>query len=269
MTSSEKVAEAAMDSFWCHYEAGDFDAGIALLKGFGHRKNAVDFVLSPDNYYIPNLRGTELKRPTSVSDEKIPVMALEPGVTYTFERPYLHDLQRVGLMMAGYSDQGIAGIDASFRRLQNEQIEITPKTGGKNTFTLLRSDDTAGKNIQCRPGLVINASGEAGKLADEHAEVVLHEVVHLAQGLSNPVYPDELSHRFAKEFQAYAVQATLARSWNMPYSPSSHKAGAVDLARKRYMGESEYVPKPLRVGYATSRRGYCSVGCAISAKQNY
>ncbi len=242
MTESHRIAEAAMDSFWEFKELGEFDRGFEMLRSFGLRPNVVEFVTSPDSYYFPNQRGNQLIRPKSVSDEKIPVVALEVGEKYWFEAPALHSLQRNALLLAGCTLNDVELLDREFAA---HGTSIEGSGGVAGTGSVARSLETSPKlpekRIESGPRLILNIDRTATPGQIDFSPIALHEITHVAQTLSEPFWKDDY---LRAELEAYAVQATLMFSDRVPYDTSIAMAGTVDNFRRKWLGKDEFETTP-------------------------
>lgn len=228
------VAQETMDIFWNHFDKGHMNRSIAILRGIGYSAAALDVVLDKGAYYFPEHSGDDSLRPGDVSGDTIPIVALNRERTYDFEVPKLHSLQQ------NYLDA--AGIDSAFFE-KSEPATISSSAGSSNDASvsrqLFRPEGTS-LNIESRPTMVFNPDLTRQKLAPICASAVMHELVHLAQSLSDPIWEDEALAR--KELEAYAVQAELVDSYYVDYSLNTAMAGHVNLHRKRYLGEHGFTP---------------------------
>lgn len=240
MIELDRAAAATMDALWQYREAGEFDLSIELLRGLGHSPVAVEFALDPDNYYFPNRRGNNFVHPRGIDESKIPVFTLESGRVYTFEKPSLHYLQRIALSEAQLSHWAIRDADKEF----GEQADSLSASGGKPGSASMRVRkatvrDLPDGQIESKPALIFNAAEGSTTIEPFCAGVAMHEVVHIAQTLSDPVrFPKQLR----LELEAYAVQSQLIHSETVPYSMFTIMACEVDSFRQKYLGPDEFEP---------------------------
>lgn len=244
MTAQRNAAEATMNSFWTLYEAGRFQDSVNVLHALDYPAEVVDFTLNPDSYYFPNQRGSDFIRPTSVSDDLIPIVALEENRAYHFERPALHRLQKIALERSGFSELAIQKTARGFAAYNDV---ITSSGGGhgsaSNYFKLLPTDKP-NTYIESKPVLTFNIDPSVKDPENEHTGVVIHEFTHLVQTLTDPIREVSDHDDLREELEAYAVHAALVKSYAVPYTLATAMAGTVDIFRRKYLGENEFDPTP-------------------------
>lgn len=241
MRELERVAEATMDKLWEHYEAGHLDESIGVFKSFDYSEEAVDFSLDPDSYYFPNHRDGKLVRPQTISDDKIPVLALENDRTYEFTHHTVHPLQQKALGRAGIHASELHKVTADLKNIGNKIATSGHSHGAASTYFGVSNILPYDHGITSKPALLFDVS-RSEKLPEAFcASVALHELVHVAQILSCPKY-DTPKRELRKELEAYAVQATLVSSLEVDYSLSTAMAGTVDMFRRKHLGKTEYEP---------------------------
>lgn len=229
-----------METFWQYRQQGVFDKPVNLLATLGYAPEIVAYSLDPDSYYVPNERSGRLVTPAGVSSDKIPVIALELGTKREFDRPVLHYLQRTALRGAGYTAHDVTKVE---RRLGHGAFKVTGSGGGHGTasiFARITDMPRTTKQVKSRPMLIFNVDPLQLPSDPICGGVVLHELVHVVQDLSDPFYEPSLNLK--NELEAYAVEARLITEWAFPYSTAIAMAGTVDTARKRYLGETNFVP---------------------------
>jgi len=238
MLQVERVAEANMEAFWSHHAAGHFDESMVVLGSLGYRQDALDFALDPSSYYFPNWRGDRLARPAGVTSDQLPVVALEKGSTYHFEKPSLHRLQRCALEAAGFSRPSLRDIERDFAE-HNDTIGTAAGTASVYS-QLTATKYTDGARIASKPALVFNIDRSEPAPTEFCPSVTLHELVHVVQKLANPL--QRPSDRLRKDLEAYAVQAKLLWSPYVGYSDNLAAAATVEQFRQRYLGPNVYEP---------------------------
>lgn len=230
-----------MASLWSYHEAGQLHEPLALLARFGHAAEVVEFALNPDSYYFPNVRGDQLVRPNGVSEDQIPVVALENGQEYQYRRPSLHYLQRLALSRAGLSFNAIHCVEVS---LSHSTASVTTSGGSKGTgsvrVSLVPLDPHRKTSVESKPILIFNTDQRDRSPDDDLTSVALHELVHVVQTLSNPIHTR--GKGLEKELQAYGVQSKLVSNLEIPYTLSTAAAGEVDMFRRKYLGRDNYKP---------------------------
>ena len=232
---AQSYASLSMENLWSHAEKGDLDVSIHLLRGLGYSAAAVDIALDPNSYYFPNVRGSGISRPRGIGNDKIPVMSLEPSTTYRFEAPVLHDEQVSSLRDLGLNPEEY---EAIFSR---SDPVIETSGGSAEAAVVYRRLATEAGWIKSRPALIFNNETQRRDQSSYIcASVALHETVHIAENLTNPLWNPE--NALQKELEAFAVQAGLAGSYLIPYSKNVQIAAAVDQFRKKYLGESTFEP---------------------------
>lgn len=233
----EKTVGNSLDSFWKYYESGEFDAGMETLSEFGISCDVINFTFNPDSYYIPNKRGDDFVRPHGVSEDLIPVIGLDDGRKHRFEPPTVHALQRIALRHASIDPPFI---DQGFTKMDDTISSSGGNPGTASVFTRQLRLEAPNVIVESKPIILLNAEREQGDFKNTCAGVLLHELVHVAQCLNEPVLDSKDS--LQKELEAYAVQACLLYSYTVPYSMGTIMAGQVDMFRKRHLGDKIYKP---------------------------
>ncbi|MES2876422.1 MAG: hypothetical protein V4678_03040 [Patescibacteria group bacterium] len=238
----EVVAAESMDIFWSHLDKGHLDRSVGLVRQLGYSAAAVDCALSPESYYFPAHEGDRLLRPTGMDNDTIPVVALMRNQEYEFETPVVHSLQSQAL--------AARRIDADTLRHSGSSTLSSVK-GGTNTASVYRAFLTSPGStaqIESRPTVIFNPDFTRTKLAPMCASAVMHELVHVAQSLTEPLWDEK--KRLQKELEAYAVQAQLVDSYELSYSDAMAMAGQVNLMRTRHLGPDGYEPTREFVDFA-------------------
>ena len=240
MLAVELAAEQAMDSVWGHSEAGRLAAPLAILDSLGHSAEAVEFILDPSSYYFPNRRGNHLIKPSSAPEEGIAVVALERGEKLNFERPSLHYLQRKALQGAGLGRWAVPDTERELSKV----LPVVYGNGGSEGCASMYAPpvvirDARGAVVESKPTLVLNFGSAVRTFC---GGLVLHELVHGVQMLSNPIRKTDKAARLARELEAYAVQAPLAHTDGIPVSDTNEAAWRIDQFRKLHLGTNLYVP---------------------------
>ena len=240
MNQLEHAAEKTMEMVWHHHDVGDFDASIELLKSFDYTEESINFTLDPDSYYFPNHRNGDLVRPAGISEDKIPIVALESGRTYQFERPPLHRLQRLALIGAGVTYEDLHLVSNDFQTADTTIAASTGPQGAASVYCHLSNTLAGYRSVASRPTLIFNSNIFEPVPETFCPGVALHELVHVAQTLTNPTY--DKSNELRKELEAYAVQAKLVGCFTVEYSMGTAMAGTVEAFRRRHLGVSEFEP---------------------------
>lgn len=245
-TRLETVAAESMSDFWKHLEKGHFDASIRHIRSLGYAAAAVDFALSRDSYYLLTHEGSDIRRPSDVPDDMIPVVAVERTESYRFETPVLHSLQRAALAAC---DIDAETVTQTFQESGRVTLAAT-KTGTETASVYRRLAPLPGRVAQAesRPMVIFNPDADTARLEPTCPSAVLHELVHVAQSLSDPLWNEQ--DRLQKELEAYAVQAQLVSSYQVDYSGAMAMAGQVNLQRSRYLGPDGYEPSPEFIDFA-------------------
>lgn len=235
--TTEKTAANSLDSFWKYYESGEFNTGVKTLSEFGISSDVINFTFNPDSYYIPNKRGDDFVRPHRVSEDLIPVIGLDDARTHRFDLSTVHALQSVALRNAGIDP---LLIDKEFTKMGDAISSSGGRPGTASIFTRRLSIDKPNAIVESGPTVLLNMEREQTGYSNTCAGVILHELVHVAQCLNEPVLSSRDS--LQKELEAYAVQACLVDSYAVPYSNGTILAGEVNIFRKRHLGEKTYKP---------------------------
>lgn len=222
-----------MENMWSHLEKGHLDVSIEVIRGLGYSAAAVDIALDPDSYYFPAVRNGQIIRPSNIADDKIPIMTLQPDTTYEFEPPMLHSVQAESLEAKNIDSRTAR---SAFLAV-NPCIELV--SGSAEAQVLYKKVYAENRQIRSRPMIAFNAEIAAREGRDiACASVALHETVHIVQNLGNPIWNAEDILR--RELEAYAAQATLVGSYDVPYSAEVLTAASIDQFRKAHLGASVY-----------------------------
>ena len=236
--SVPKFGQDPFDAFWAATQAGTFERAFNAFRSINYLKDTVDFVLDPDSYYVPNIRGDMLVKPKYTDEDAI----MQVTVDMTRNRYFvadnaLHNMQIDALQARDIGSRLIDSLNDGFR-VHNRATPIV----GKNVTAItaasqLSLNDTV--RISSKPSVLVN---EHASYDDDGAcpSAVLHELVHVAQYLSKPMEVDEAG--LEKELEAYYVQATILSDFSFPYSGNLAMAAHVDNIRRKHLDIANFTP---------------------------
>lgn len=243
MSREAYSAERIMDFFWEYRDNGQLDESINTFRGLGYSEEIVDHVLSPDAYYFPNNRHGELTKPNSVSEERLPVVALKPGEAPIYNDAFLHSLQKTALTFIDFEKQDIEDIEQHLKQVSDTISSANNGVGCASTHTrLVVIKKAAPKVVQSAPALVFNVDHDGTSL-EGFTDGVVHELVHVTQTLDNPLrLMGDKKASLQRELEAYAVQAQLVSNYVVPYTLGTAMAGEVNNFRRKYLGADDFTP---------------------------
>lgn len=239
--SLDRAVEQSLESFWGHYEAGDLNEALQVYSQFGFDEDVTAFTYNPDSYYIPNRRGNQFVTPRGTPRDAIPVLGVETSAEHIFERPALHHLQRIALRRCGINST--RQIEAAFSRGSNQVTSSGGSPGSASILSRPVAIETAGVAVRDKPVIMLNITHNGVDHQPICPGAFLHETVHVAQFLDDPIYHPEDQLRL--ELEAYGVEARLASlACRVPYSKAIAMAAEVNSFRAKNLGPNNYTPTP-------------------------
>lgn len=232
-----------METLWGHHQSGHLDAAIDTFNSLDLTSASIATALNPDAYYYPNIRHNEISKPNTVQQDAIAVVNLKSGIDYHFKLTGLHLLQKLALADIGYSEAELDEIEDKFA---NTDGTISDGGGSPGAASVSRkltaAAHHAGMSVSSLPVVIFNVDVWGG-IPEDPTSVALHELVHVAQALSRPLWSgDRQNTQLQTELEAYSVQSSLVESYVVPYTLGTAMSGEVDMHRKKYLGKTVYKP---------------------------
>jgi hypothetical protein len=190
LQSNGGFAEWTMQNFWEFADSPGMSRYLSVVESLGYAASMVEFVLDRDNYYFPEVRnGNELFKPESVREDRIPVVAIEPGQELLLPGPNkLHPLQVASMQDLGCDDELIDIIEADFRG----SVSLFSVDNECDDLAMVMSETKRVRNIEngnvsavlSSPVLIFIDKPGIRQEGLCH-EAGAHEITHLIQYLSN------------------------------------------------------------------------------------
>ncbi len=246
VSRSRLFTERSLEVFWNTLESGVLDKSVTVLGSLGYSAATLDYVLNPENYFIPNNRTGILVRPKNMSEDSIAIFAVEPQEKLLLPTPTsFHPIQVAALEKSTISDLDEMQGDLRYRQHWYNSSD-TNDSQAVSASTIYRI--AVSENADPSTSLILTHPSIALHMTDEPTVdavcpgVILHEFAHLLQVLDKPI---EEPHAYLdRELEAYGVQSKLLMESEIEYSPDTAMAVTVDQFRRSELGPNTYKSTP-------------------------